>query len=162
MSHIRKKAIEGLKTGDTFSVTRTFTEHDVMIYGEISGDYNPVHYDERFASVKNFKGRVCHGLLVAGMVTEIGGQIGWLASGMNLKFRQPVYIGDSITCTLKVVELTDGCRANGEAKVVNQAGINVMECTLTGIIPGAPEQKILSLMVAEGDPTNKKAQKKQS
>jgi 3-hydroxybutyryl-CoA dehydratase len=156
MSHIRKKAIEGLKAGDSFSVTRTFTEQDVMMFGEISGDYNPVHYDERFASVKKFKGRVCHGLLVAGMVTEIGGQIGWLASGMNLKFRLPVYIGDTITCTLSVVETGDGGRARAEAVFVNQDGFSVMECTLTGIIPGAPEKKVLTQMVAEGDPTNKK------
>jgi 3-hydroxybutyryl-CoA dehydratase len=156
MSHIRKKAIEGLKAGDSFSVKRTFTEQDVMMFGEISGDYNPVHYDERFASVKKFKGRVCHGLLVASMVTEIGGQIGWLASGMSLRFRQPVYIGDTITCKLSVVEAGEGGKARAEAEFVNQEGLCVMECTLTGIIPGAPEQMVLTQMVAEGDPTNRK------
>jgi 3-hydroxybutyryl-CoA dehydratase len=161
MSHIRKKAIEGLKAGDSFSVTRTFTEQDVIMFGEISGDYNPVHYDERFAWVKKFKGRVCHGLLVAGMVTEIGGQIGWLASSMNLKFRQPVYIGDTITCTLSVVEAGEGGRARAEAVFLNQGGFKVMECTLTGIIPGASEQEVLTQMVAEGDPTNKRENKKE-
>ena len=54
MPHIRKKAIEGLDIGDTFSVSRTFIEQDVIRFGAISRDYNPVHYDERFAKVKNF------------------------------------------------------------------------------------------------------------
>ncbi len=83
MLNIRKKAIEGLEKGDTFSVSRTFTEQDVIQFADISRDYNPVHCDERFAKVKNFNGRICHGLLIASQVTEIGGQMGWLASGMT-------------------------------------------------------------------------------
>jgi len=79
MSHIRKKAIAGLKPGDSFTVSRTFTEQDTMIFADVSRDYNPVHFDDRFADAKNFRGRICHGLLVASLATEIGGQIGWLA-----------------------------------------------------------------------------------
>ena len=89
MSHIRKKAIEGLKIGDTFSVSRTFTEQDAIRFADISRDYNPIHFDERFAKVKNFDGLICHGLLIASLVTEIGGQIGWLASGMTFKLKLP-------------------------------------------------------------------------
>ena len=64
MSNIRTKAIEGIKLGDTFSVSRTFTEHDVLEFADISRDYNPVHFDKRFANVKGLDGRICHGLLV--------------------------------------------------------------------------------------------------
>ncbi len=74
MSHIRRKAIEGLDIGDTFSISRTFIEQDVTRFADISRDFNPVHYDERFSKAKNFSGRICHGLLVASMVTEIGGR----------------------------------------------------------------------------------------
>ena len=63
MSHIRKKAIEGLEIGDTFSVSRTFTEQDVVRFADISRDYNPIHFDQRFTKVKNFDGLICHGLL---------------------------------------------------------------------------------------------------
>jgi len=87
MSDSRNKAIAGLKPGDSFAVSRTFTEQDTSIFADISRDYNPVHFDDRFANAKGFPGRICHGLLVASMVTEIGGQIGWLASGMT--FRSP-------------------------------------------------------------------------
>ena len=120
MSHIRKKAIEGLKIGDTFSVSRTFSEQDVMQFAEISRDYNPVHYDERFARVKNFDGRICHGLLVASLVTEIGGQIGWLASGMAFKFKQPVYFGETIQCEFTITELDERGRAKAEAVFTNE------------------------------------------
>ena len=87
MSEIRRKAIERLKQGDVFNVLRTFTEQHLLAFAEISRDYNPAHFNERFAEVKNFQGRICHGLLVASLLTEIGGQLGWLASGMNFRFR---------------------------------------------------------------------------
>jgi 3-hydroxybutyryl-CoA dehydratase len=71
MSYIRKKAIGGMKRGDSFAVSRTFTEKDAVAFADICRDYNPVHFDRRFAKVKNFRDRICHGLLVAGMLTEI-------------------------------------------------------------------------------------------
>lgn len=100
MSYIRKKAIAGLTVGDKISVSRTFTEHDVMQFAAISRDYNPIHFEERFTKTKNLDGLICHGLLVASLVTEIGGQIGWLASEMSFTFKKPVYIGDTIDCAL--------------------------------------------------------------
>ena len=76
MTDIRKKAIEGLKVGDIFFVSRKFTENDMNLFADVTRDYNPVHFDERFTKVKGFDSRICHGLLVASMITEIGGQMG--------------------------------------------------------------------------------------
>ena len=53
MSDIRRRTIEGLRTGDTFTATRTFTEELVRAFGDLSRDYNPVHYDQRFASASD-------------------------------------------------------------------------------------------------------------
>lgn len=155
MSHIRKKAIEGLEKGDTFSVSRTFTEQDVIQFADISRDYNPVHCDERFAKVKNFNGRICHGLLIASQVTEIGGQMGWLASGMTFKYRKPVYFGDTIRCDLTVTELDEKGFIKGEAVFRNEHDITVLEAVVTGIVAGDQEKQVMKGMLAEGDPTNK-------
>jgi len=155
MSYIRKKAIAGLKQGDSFVVSRTFTEQDTMAFADISRDYNPVHFDHRFAQVKNFHARICHGLLVAGLLTEIGGQIGWLASGMNFRFKKPVYFGDTIECSFTITELDERNRAKAEAVFKNQQDEIVIEAHLTGIIPGLPEERVMKAMMAEGDPTNK-------
>ncbi len=155
MSDIRKQAIEGLEIGDSFSVERTFTEEDMLKFSEITRDYNPVHFDERFSAVKNFNGRICHGLLVAGMLTEIGGQIGWLASVMNFRFKQPVYFGDTIECSLTITEIDEHNRARAEAIYHNQNGTIVLEADLSGILPDAGEKQVLSAMVAEGDPITK-------
>jgi 3-hydroxybutyryl-CoA dehydratase len=155
MSYIRKQAIVGLKRGDSFAVERTFTEQDAMAFADISRDYNPVHFDHRFAQVKNFHGRICHGLLVASMLTKIGGQMGWLASGMNFRFKKPVYLGDTIACRFTITELDDRHRAKAEVVFKNQHEEIVIEAYLTGIIPGFPEKRVMEVMMAEGDPTNK-------
>lgn len=155
MSYIRKKAIAGLKRGDSFAVSRTFAEADTIAFADISRDYNPVHFDHRFVKVKNFHGRICHGLSVASMITEIGGQIGWLASGMNFRFKKPVYFGDTIECCFTITELDDRNRAKAEAVFKNQQDEIVIEAYVTGIIPGVPEKDVMEAMMAEGDPTNK-------
>ena len=155
MSHIREKAMAGLNRGDSFAVSRSFTGNDTMAFADISRDYNPVHFDDRFAEVKNFRGRICHGLLVASLVTEIGGQIGWLASEMNFRFRKPVYFGDTIECRLNITELDDRNRAKAEAVFKNQEGEIVIEASLSGIVPGALEKQVMEAMVARGDLSNK-------
>ncbi len=155
MTTIRKKTIKGLKKGDVLNVQRTFTEADTKIFGDISKDYNPIHYDDRYALVKNMKGRICHGLLVGSMVTEIGGQIGWLASCMNLYFKAPVYFGDTIWCCLTIRDIKPNGWATASAILKNQTGVTVMEAELEGVVPGGPERDVLDLMVSEGDPTNR-------
>ncbi|KPJ78045.1 MAG: acyl dehydratase [Deltaproteobacteria bacterium SG8_13] len=155
MTAIRKKTIEGLQAGDRFSVTRTFCREDVTLFADISRDYNPVHFERRWTKIKGFKDTICHGLLVAGMVTEIGGQIGWLAAGMDFRFKQPVYLGDTITCAFTITDIDDQGRARAEAVFRNQDDDVVLRAVITGIVPGRAEKEVLQQMVAEGDPTNK-------
>lgn len=154
MTSMRKRAIAGLAAGDSFSISRSFSAQDADVFARIGGDYKPVHFDERFAAAKNFRGRICQGLLVAGMCTEIGGQIGWVASGMSFRFRRPVYFGDTIKCRMTIVEIGERNRAKAEAVWTNQAGEVVLEATVMGIVPGEAERRVMAEMLAEGDPTN--------
>ncbi|MFO7665848.1 MAG: MaoC family dehydratase [Desulfobacterales bacterium] len=147
MSEIRKKAAAGLKTGDTFAVVRKFTKEETESFGDITKDFNPIHYDRRFTEAKKLNGLICHGLLVAGMITEIGGQIGWLASGMDFRFRKPVYFGDTITCTFTITEINEKGKAKGEAVYRNQDGTVVIEATLKGLLPGLKEKEILKSLI---------------
>ena len=155
MSEIRKRAIEGAEVGDSFTVSRTFTERDVMQFAEISRDYNPVHLDDRFAAAKKLTGRICHGLLVAGMMTQIGGQMGWLASRFDLHFKKPVYFGDTVSCTVTLRNIDEKGWVRATAEFVNQRGVTVLDAILEGILPGQAEREVLEAMMADGDPTNK-------
>ena len=155
MSEIRKKTIQGLRVGDTFSVSRRFSEEDMTAFAHITRDYNPVHFDSRFSGAKEFKARICHGLLVGSMLTEIGGQIGWLASVMNFRFKKPVYFDETVTCRFTITDIDEHLRARAEAVYFSSEGNIVLEAELEGILPDEAEQRILGAMVAEGDPTNK-------
>lgn len=155
MTQIRKLAIEGLVVGHRLRVSRQFTEADMERFGDVTRDYNPVHYDARFASAKKFRNRICHGLLVAGMITEIGGQVGWLASGMNFRFKGPVYFGDTIECILTITDVDADGKASARATYRNQHDQEVITAELFGILPGDAERGIMDKMLIEGDPTNK-------
>ena len=47
------------------------------------------------------------GLLTASLVTETGGQIGWLATGMSFEFKRPVYTAEQITCQWPITDITE-------------------------------------------------------
>jgi len=149
------KAVEGISVGDTFTTSRTFTEQHVMDFAKISRDYNPVHFDERFAKAMKFNRKICHGLLIASMVTEIGGQLGWLATEMDFKFQKPVYFDDTIKIDLTVIDMDENGLATSEVVFTNQDGIVVLEAVIKGFAPGEPGKQVIREMIAEGDPTNK-------
>jgi 3-hydroxybutyryl-CoA dehydratase len=155
MAGIRERAAEGLQVGDTFRTSRTFTDDDVILFAQISRDYNPVHFDSRFAKAKNFSAPICHGLLAASLATEIGGQIGWLASTMNFRFKGPVYVGETITCSWVMTVIDQNGRAKASVTINKEDGATVIEAEISGIVPGLEERKVLSQMLTEGDPTNK-------
>lgn len=152
---MRQKAIESLKAGDTFTFSRTFKKEETERFGDMTRDYNPVHYDDRWSRSKGFDRLICHGLLVGSMLCEFGGQVGWLATGMNFKFIKPVYFDETITCTIKITKIETSGKAEAEAFFFNPSGEKVCACLLTGRLPRPHERMILAQMVAEGDPTNK-------
>lgn len=151
---IRKMAITGLAEGDMFSYERVFTQAETMAFGDMTHDYNPVHYDERWTGAKGFKGLICHGLLVGSMICEFGGQVGWLASGMSFKFIRPVYFGDTIRCAVTITRIAESGRAEAEGVFTNQHGDQVGFVHLTGRLPMDSERALLKQMVDEGDPDN--------
>ena len=152
---MRQRTIIGLKEGDLFEFSRTFSHEETEQFGELTRDYNPVHYDLRWAESKGFKGLICHGLLIGSMICEVGGQAGWLATGMNFKYVRPVYMGETITCSFRILKIEDTGRAEAEAIFVNERKEQVCYAYLTGRVPTGPELDLLQYMVDEGDPTNK-------
>jgi acyl dehydratase len=154
MSDWRRRAIEGLQPGDEFVLRRTFSEADTRRFGDLSRDFNPVHYDRGFAGARGFPDLICHGLLVGGMLCELGGQVAWLASSISFRFVKPVYFGDTVTCRIRITDVTPRYRARATARFENQHGTLVMEAAMEGVIPGPEEAEVLARVRAEGDPSN--------
>ena len=154
MVGLRERAAEGLQVGDSFQTTRTFTDEDVALFAKISRDYNPVHFDDRFAKARNFPSPICHGLLTASLLTEIGGQIGWLASTMNFRFKGPVFVGETLTCRWVITTIDQNGRAKAAVTIAREDGTIVIDAEISGIVPGVEERNVLIQMLSEGDPTN--------
>ncbi|MGY5879648.1 MAG: MaoC family dehydratase [Candidatus Thorarchaeota archaeon] len=100
-----------LKTGQTAEVTHTVTEKDIQIFGDLSGDYNPLHFDEEWAKTTMFGSRIAHGILSASFIsTAIGMHLpgaGSIYMSQSMRFLAPVRIGDTITTRVEVIKLND-------------------------------------------------------
>ncbi|MBY8997112.1 MAG: MaoC family dehydratase [Candidatus Thorarchaeota archaeon] len=100
-----------LSIGQSAEVTHTVTEEDIKTFGDLSGDYNPLHFDEEWAKTTMFKGRIAHGLLTAAYIsTAIGMKLpgpGTIYMGQSMKFLGPARIGDTITARVEIIDLND-------------------------------------------------------
>ena len=154
MKTMRERAADGLKVGDVFHTSRTFTREEVDLFAKISGDYNPVHFDAEFAQSRNFSAPICHGLLTASLLTEIGGQIGWLASNMNFQFKRPVYPEQTVTCEWTITAIDERARAQALVVMTNEAGEVVLTAEVGGVVSGEQQRALLKKIIAAGDQHN--------
>jgi len=110
-AQIERHYIEDLKIGQSASYTRTITEVDVQQFGAVSGDLNPLHFDEDYAKTTIFRGRIAHGMLSLSFVsTVLGTQLpgaGSIFMSSTVRFKAPVRIGDTVTaiCTVREINL---------------------------------------------------------
>ena len=100
---------EELTVGMAESHTKVIEAQDIQLFADISGDNNPVHLCEEFASRTIFKERIAHGILTASLLsTVIGTKLpgpGCIYVSQSLNFRAPVKIGDTVVATARITEL---------------------------------------------------------
>lgn len=98
-----------VSVGQKASRTMTVTAEHVRAYAEMTGDYNPLHFDEAFASRTKFgrlvaQGGLTTGILHALVAMDMPGP-GTVFLSQNWKFTAPVYIGDTITAEAEVLSV---------------------------------------------------------
>lgn len=100
-----------IKLGQVAKVVQTITEDDIQTFGDLSGDYNPLHFNDEWAKTTIFGGRIAHGLLTASFIsTTIGMHLpgpGTIYMSQSMRFLGPVRIGDTITAQVEVIKLND-------------------------------------------------------
>ncbi len=88
---------EDIQLGQSASMEKTVTEHDVQMFGDATGDHNPVHFDEAYAAKTIFRGRVAHGALSIGFISAVVGMklpgAGTIFVSARIDFKAPVRIG---------------------------------------------------------------------
>ncbi|MCT4593360.1 MAG: MaoC family dehydratase [Anaeromicrobium sp.] len=99
---------EEITIGLNDSLTKTISEDDISTFAQVSGDFNPIHLDEDFASKSIFKKKIAHGMLTSSLISSVLGTklpgANTLYLSQTLKFLAPVYINDTITATVTVVD----------------------------------------------------------
>lgn len=121
-----------LKIGDSAEISKTISETDIYNFAGICGDFNPLHVDEEFASKTPFKKRIAHGMLCASLISTLLGTTlpgkNTIYMEQNLKFKAPVYIGDTITAKIEVIDLIQEKNiAILKTEAYNQAGEIVID-----------------------------------
>ena len=125
------KTYDQISVGDISEFSKTFSETDIYLYAGISGDFNPAHINETFASKTYFKTRIAHGMLSAGLISAvIGTQLpgpGSIYMQQTLTFLAPVHIGDTVTARVEVVEKIDKKKVRMQTTCTNQDAVVVLE-----------------------------------
>lgn len=122
--------------GYTASITQKVTDEMVRQFAQLSGDHNPIHLDDEFAAKSRFGRRIAHGMLVGAFISRALvdgiGKAGIYLS-QNMKFVNPVFIDDTVTITIKILEIrprsrvatveTNAIKENGDVVVKGEAVI---------------------------------------
>jgi acyl dehydratase len=121
-----------LTVGQKATRSITLTEAHVKTYASLTGDYNPLHFDQGFASKTKFKRLVVQGGLTTGVLHALVAMDmpgpGTVFLSQNWKFTAPVFIGDTITASAEILSIHASKPVSQLSVVVTrQTGETVLE-----------------------------------
>jgi len=100
-----------IKIGDVFEKEFIVTDDKVRTFAKISGDDNPLHVNDDFASKTRFGKRIAHGILITSFISKVIGRDfpgdGTIYVSQEVKFKRPVFINDKVTVRIKILEKND-------------------------------------------------------
>jgi 3-hydroxybutyryl-CoA dehydratase len=104
-----EKPFEAFAVGDAATFSKTITEADIVLFAGISGDMYPLHMNAEYAKTTRFGQRIAHGILSASLLSTVNASLLGTPGGMyveqSLKFRRPVFIGDTLTAKTEVTSI---------------------------------------------------------
>lgn len=121
-----------IRPGDIYSISRTYTNDDVLAFAELTGDKGRHHMEP------DEHGRLMvHGLMTASIGSKLAGDIHFIGRELHNEYLRPVFSGDTITCevTVESVEQKDGYRKVALRSIYrNQHGKEVIVGTTNGVV----------------------------
>jgi acyl dehydratase len=120
--------------GDTARRSRVVTARDIELFTELTGDRNPLHYDEAAAARSRFGGLIVQGGVTSGLLNAVVAEDlpgpGSVFLHVDWSFKAPVRPGDEITAEVEVLEArTDKPLTRLRTTIVNQDGTMVLDGT---------------------------------
>ena len=100
-----------LQPGATATRSLEISDETIRAFADVTGDTNPVHLDDEYAAGTRFGRRIAHGMIAAGLISatlanDLPGP-GTVYLNQSLKFKLPVFPGDTITATVEVVKVRE-------------------------------------------------------
>jgi acyl dehydratase len=136
---IENRTFDELEVGERATLERTLSWEDIELFAVMSGDVNPAHVDQEFATSDPFHRIVAHGMWGAALIsTLLGTRLpgpGTIYLEQTLSFRRPVSIGDTITVSVTVASKEPRRRVWLECRAVNQQGETVIDGAAKVIAP---------------------------
>jgi acyl dehydratase len=122
------------EVGDVARRSRRITERDIELFTELTGDRNPLHYDEGAAARSRFGGIIVQGGVTSGLLNAVVAEDlpgpGSVFLHVDWSFRAPVRPGDEITAEVEVLEVRDDKPLTTlKTTIVDQNGTVVLEGT---------------------------------
>src|SRR4051794_35888346 len=122
------------EVGQTATRTRTVRERDIELFTELTGDRNPLHYDQAASARSRFGGIIVQGGITTGLLNAVVAEDlpgpGSVFLHVDWSFRAPVSPGDEITAEVEVVAVReDKPMTTLRTTIVNQEGVVVLEGT---------------------------------
>lgn len=120
--------------GATARRSRLITERDIELFTELTGDRNPLHYDEAAAERSRFGGVIVQGGVTSGLLNAVVAEDlpgpGSVFLHVDWSFKAPVRPGDEITAEVEVLEAReDKPLTRLRTTIVNQDGVVVLDGT---------------------------------
>jgi len=143
---------EDAREGDVFvTMARTITEADIVNFGGLIGDFNPLHFDAEYMKESMFRQRIAHGMLTLSFATGLVNQLGMnhktvmAFKGLQFEFKAPVFIGDTIHVEMTTSETRKSNKQPGgwvtqQVKVIKQDGTVVQEGQWSALIASRPAE----------------------
>jgi acyl dehydratase len=109
MKKIGDMYFEDYQLNEEFSSQeRIISEEDIIEFARLTDDYNPIHLDPQYARNSIYEKRIAHGMLGLSVISGLAFSLGLSEKttlafrALEWKFREPIYIGDSIRAVFKV------------------------------------------------------------
>ncbi|WP_435156619.1 MaoC family dehydratase [Haladaptatus sp. DFWS20] len=131
---------DDISLGDTVEFTKTLTDADVGAFARASGDTNPLHLNDEFATQTRFGGRIVHGTLVSGLISAALARLPGLTIylSQDISFKKPVEPGQTLTAVVEVIDVLGDDRYTLSTVVYDEDDQSVVEGESTVLIDSPP------------------------
>lgn len=97
-----------IKIGDRYSLEKTISKEMIQTFADFTGDYNPVHMDEKYCLENGMESRIAHGMLILSFLSTLIGMYlpgqGSVWLSQSIGFISPVKLGDTVKITGSVID----------------------------------------------------------